>query len=145
MQSIAATAEDGVLVAANADNLSSGITASQVALVVNNDTFDDADIVIIDQERILLGGSDAAGTYATCTRAQESTTGIIHVTSSNVLLKGGTAVLTNTFDGSTMLSRVRVGALERDAIFALMVDGVILYRVACSPWSELEKPFPFRP
>ncbi len=145
MQSIAATAEDGVLVAANADNLSGGIIASQESLVINNDTFDNDDVVIIDQERILLGGSDSAGTYNSNTRAQESTTAILHVTSSNVLLKGGKVVLTKTFDGSTMLSRIRVGAMERDAVFALMIDGVIKYRVACSPWSELEKPFPFRP
>lgn len=145
MQVIVATGEDGLLVAANADNLSGGITAGETALVVNSDTFDADDVVIIDQERILLGVDAGSGSYTGNTRAYESTTGASHVTSSNVFLKEGTTVLTHTFDGSTLLSKVRVGALERDAVFSLMVDGVVKYRVACSPDGELEKSFPFRP
>ena len=144
MQSIAATAEDGVLVATNADNLSGGIE-SEPTIQVNSDTFDADDVVIIDQERILLGVDAGSGLYTGCTRAHESTDIADHVSGSNVFLKGGKVVLTKTFNGSTMLSRIRVGAMERDAVFALMIDGVIKYRVACSPWSELEKPFPFRP
>ena len=145
MQSIAATGEDGTLVSQNADNLSGQISATQTALVVNADTFDAGDVVIIDGERILLGVDAGGGSYTGNTREYESTTGVLHVTSSNVYVKDGTTVLTKTFDGSTLLSRVRVGAMERDAVFALSVDGTIKYRVACNGYSELEKIFPFRP
>ena len=145
MQAIAATGEDGILVATNADNLSGGISAGESSLVVNASPFSAGNIVIIDQERILLGVNAGGGTYSSNTRGYESTTGAAHVTSSNVFLKDGTTVLTHTFDGSTLLTNIRVGALERDAAFALSIDGTIKYRVNCSPYGELEKPFPFRP
>lgn len=148
MNIIASTGEDGILVAANADNLSGGIDASQTTLVVNSDTFDAGDVVIIDQERILIGTDAGSGTYTGNARGYESTTGAVHVTSSNVRKKGGTTVLTKTFDGSTQLSLIRANALERDAVFGIEVDGTMKYLVSLGPYEGLEKSFgsvPWKP
>lgn len=146
MQVIAATPEDGVYVEQNADNLSGQINASQATITVGTAApFAAADVVSIDQERILLGTDVGDGSYTLCTRGYQSTTKAIHVTSSNVFKEDGETVLTYTFDGSTLLSAIRCGALERDAVFGLMVDGVLKYRRGMSAYGELDKDFEFRP
>ena len=141
MNIIASTGEDGTLVTANMSNLSGGVTAGQTTITVNDDVFGEDDVVIIDQERILLGTDNGDGSYSGCTRGYESTTAAAHDSSSNVRLKDGSTVLTKTFDGSTQLSLVRAIAMERDSMFALEVDGTVKYTTALGPYEGLEKVF----
>lgn len=148
MNILASTGEDGTFVSQNADNLSGGINASQTSFVVNADTFNADDVVIIDSERLLVGVDAGGGSYTGCTRAYESTTAASHASSSNVRLKDGTTVLTHTFNGSEQLSLIRANALERDAVFGIEIDGTVKYLVSLGPYEGLEKSFgsvPWKP
>lgn len=143
MQAIAATAEDGVLVAQNLDTLSGAINSSQTSFVINSDIFAAGNVVIIDQERILIGTDVGNGSYTGCTRGYESTTPAAHVTSSIVRLKGGTSVLSHTFNGSTRLSKVQATSMEQEAQFGLMIGGVLKDKKDKSAYNELAVEFPF--
>jgi len=139
---LATTGEDGKLVTQNAENLSGAINSSQVSITFNSDLFDNGDVVVLDQEHILIGGDAGGGVYTACTRGYESTTKASHINGTVGFKKGGTEVLSHTFDGSTFLRLIRVASHEKDCTFAIKVDGVIKYRVTCSSYGVLEKVFP---
>lgn len=140
MSYIAKTDADGVNVGPNAAVLQADLDASALTCTIDYDVFQAGQTIIIDQEHMLLTARGTTPTFAA--RGGDDTDAAVHYSGARVREKNGKTVLSHTFDGSTWLSQINVGA-DNDIMYEIEIDGVRSRGRSLTVSSSLSDDFPF--